>query len=77
MRDTCRWFLWRAMCPYACCNRAPMVAASSRSSYHVNMCVREAEGIVRHPLLGDVPTCRRCAERFGLDLIPQGAEHVQ
>ncbi len=38
------------------------------------LCDRSADGIVRHPILGDVPTCRRCAERVGAELVPAGGE---
>lgn len=30
------------------------------------LCDREADGVVEHPVLGDVPTCKRCANRLGL-----------
>lgn len=32
-------------------------------------CDLPADGIVKHPILGDVPTCKRCAGKLGLDLI--------
>lgn len=32
-------------------------------------CDRLADGVVRHPILGDVPTCSRCAEKLDLELI--------
>lgn len=32
------------------------------------LCTRPSAGTVRHPVLGDVPTCQRCADRLGLDL---------
>jgi hypothetical protein len=28
------------------------------------LCVNEADGTVTHPILGQVPTCRRCAEKM-------------
>ena len=33
-------------------------------------CTRAAEGTVAHPILGQVPTCQRCADRFDLELTP-------
>lgn len=30
------------------------------------MCEEPAAGVVAHPILGDVPTCQRCADRHGL-----------
>lgn len=32
------------------------------------LCENEADGVVAHPILGLVPTCRRCATRLDLDL---------
>ena len=42
------------------------------------LCDQVAAGIVVHPGLGGVPTCRRCAERLGLELVcsPSLAERV-
>lgn len=34
------------------------------------LCDREAAGVVAHPVLADVPTCQRCADRLGLLLEP-------
>lgn len=34
------------------------------------LCENTADGVVSHPVLGDVPTCQRCADRLGLDLRP-------
>lgn len=33
------------------------------------LCDLPADGIVIHPILGEVPTCKRCAEKLNLDLI--------
>lgn len=33
-------------------------------------CVRPAAGLVRHPIIGNVPTCTHCAERHELNLQP-------
>lgn len=33
------------------------------------LCVRPAAGVVAHPVLGDVPTCRECADRLELELV--------
>lgn len=33
-------------------------------------CVRPADGVVWHPTLGDVPTCRTCADKLDLELEP-------
>lgn len=30
------------------------------------LCDREADHLVRHPILGDVPTCERCVEKLNL-----------
>lgn len=32
------------------------------------LCDKPADGVVKHPILGDVPTCQRCADKLGLDL---------
>lgn len=32
------------------------------------LCANEADGLVDHPILGDVPTCQRCTDRHGLTL---------
>ncbi|QIN94208.1 hypothetical protein PP459_gp025 [Streptomyces phage Wakanda] len=32
-------------------------------------CTNEADGVVKHPILGDVPTCQRCADKLGLELV--------
>jgi len=31
-------------------------------------CVRQADGVVSHPVLGNVPTCSRCASNLDLAL---------
>jgi hypothetical protein len=31
-------------------------------------CDNPAVGVVRHSVLGNVPCCRRCADKLGLDL---------
>lgn len=33
------------------------------------LCFQPAAGIVKHPILGDVPTCQLCTDRFELPLI--------
>jgi hypothetical protein len=37
------------------------------------LCDNEAVGTVGHPVLGDVPTCQRCADTHGLALTPVAA----
>lgn len=37
------------------------------------LCDHGADGTVSHPVLGDVPTCRRCADKHALDLVPYSA----
>lgn len=37
-------------------------------------CDNLPDGTVTHPILGDVPTCRRCADMLDLDLQPNGVE---
>jgi hypothetical protein len=32
------------------------------------LCDHPAAGVVKHPVLGDVPTCARCAQQHGLAL---------
>lgn len=32
------------------------------------MCANEAAGTVTHPILGEVPTCERCADKAGKTL---------
>lgn len=34
------------------------------------LCANDAEGAVMHPILGPVPTCRRCADKMDQTLIP-------
>lgn len=31
-------------------------------------CTNPADGTVEHPVLGQVPTCRRCADKLSLEL---------
>lgn len=33
------------------------------------LCDRPADGIVKHPILGDVPCCQRCADKHDLELL--------
>jgi len=33
------------------------------------LCPSPAAGTVKHPVLGEVPTCQRCADRFELPLV--------
>ncbi len=35
-------------------------------------CENPADGVVKHPILGNVPTCTRCAKKHDLELIPVG-----
>jgi hypothetical protein len=32
------------------------------------LCDNASVGTVKHPILGDVPTCQRCADKLSLDL---------
>jgi hypothetical protein len=34
------------------------------------LCDHDAVGTVEHPVLGDVPICQRCADRFGMKPVP-------
>jgi hypothetical protein len=34
------------------------------------LCTNPADGVTKHPVLGDVPTCQRCAGKFDLPLFP-------
>ena len=34
------------------------------------LCVRDAAGVVAHPVLGEVPTCTVCAASHDLALVP-------
>jgi hypothetical protein len=34
------------------------------------LCVRDADGVVEHPVLGEVPTCTVCAASHDLTLVP-------
>lgn len=34
------------------------------------LCTNDAEGTTVHPIINTVPTCPRCADRFGLTLAP-------
>jgi hypothetical protein len=38
------------------------------------LCDHPAAGVVKHPVLGDVPTCERCASQHGLTLEQRGGE---
>ena len=31
-------------------------------------CINQAVGVVPHPILGDVPICKRCADKLELDI---------
>jgi hypothetical protein len=33
------------------------------------LCTNPADGVVKHPILGNVPTCTRCAEKHDLELM--------
>lgn len=35
------------------------------------LCDKKADGIVHHPILGEVPTCQRCAIKHDLELVPR------
>lgn len=35
------------------------------------LCDRPADGVVSHPILGDVPCCARCAANLNLNLITE------
>lgn len=35
------------------------------------LCANPAIGKVAHPYIGEVPVCRRCADKMGLTVIPQ------
>jgi hypothetical protein len=35
------------------------------------LCDHDAVGTVPHPILGDVPTCQRCADKFDLPIVVQ------
>lgn len=37
------------------------------------LCTKLADGVVEHPILGSVPTCRRCADKHDLTLLPREA----
>lgn len=41
------------------------------------LCDNPAAGAVAHPVLGAVPTCTRCANRFALDFLPTERPAVQ
>lgn len=32
------------------------------------LCDRPADGTVKHPILGNVPCCKRCADKLDLNL---------
>lgn len=32
------------------------------------LCANSPDGTVTHPILGEVPTCQRCADKLGLDI---------
>ena len=34
------------------------------------LCDHVAAGVVHHPILGNVPTCQRCADKLGLTFNP-------
>lgn len=35
------------------------------------LCTNTAVGVVKHPILGNVPTCQRCADKHQLTLITE------
>lgn len=35
------------------------------------LCPNDADGYVSHPIIGTVPTCKRCADKLGLTFIRQ------
>lgn len=37
------------------------------------LCTNDADGYVKHPILGLVPTCQRCADKFDLTLVNKEA----
>ena len=37
-------------------------------------CTNKADGAVWHPVLEYVPTCRRCADKLDLELVPIAVE---
>lgn len=41
------------------------------------LCENDAAGVTEHPVLEYVPTCQRCADMFGLEVIPATWEVVQ
>lgn len=32
------------------------------------LCTNQAEGVIEHPILGNVPACKRCADKHDLTL---------
>lgn len=46
------------------------VLSSAPGCRYFAMCDRPAAGTTSHPVLGAVPTCQRCADRFDLDVRP-------
>lgn len=37
------------------------------------LCTNKADGYVKHPILGLVPTCKRCTNKFDLTLVNKEA----
>lgn len=47
-----------------------LIALAPNTCLWFAACDSEAAGTVEHPVLGDVPTCQRCADVVGAELVP-------
>lgn len=52
-----------------------MATTSTRCEWFA-LCDHVAAGVVSHPILGDVPTCQRCADKFGLTVVTTDTESL-
>lgn len=57
---------WDTICPLDC--GAGEVQEPPYCEWFAK-CPNPADGVVQHPVLGAVPTCRRCADKLDLRLV--------
>ena len=55
---------------YDFCEESPSETHVIAACQWFALCTNDAEGIVKHPILGDVPTCTRCADKAEETLHP-------
>jgi len=58
------------VCDRSVCQQLAQPQSTPVPCEYFAMCDRHAAGTTSHPVLGAVPTCQRCADRFDLDVRP-------